>query len=457
METHQEVREKLTLDFLEDKKCFCYDGIKKYLTNTYRDFMSVFLVFLFLSIKWNQTFLDFLYSFHFDQELNPKLYKFLSDYFKEIQDVVKYFSREDSFQNIELLWDLHWVHNTKVFLTDTNWTAKIAVWNNYASDNLIIGLFESLTNQKTKFSPMYYEKESYIYRDFLSYSNDFASWKDIAKFYQIFWEKTAFLLALRTTDLHYENFLISNNNPYFFDFECIFAPFINDFPYSITLSWIVDDQLSEEKFWPLFWWRDLRESYLTPLIKDYGKNPIVKRTIPSKYKKLHIPKSWESTINPYLFKSEFFQGFSFMENEILKNQNKFFEIINHQNIYNRILFRPTRVYSALIKETIMKFSLLQEFEVDDFLYKKLRILPVFTPINDKENLIQEEIKQLKIWIIPYFYSEIHDKWIFNNKNEYICSLMSSCYNEFVNHFHNLKSFYLETKNTINFFYTKIWK
>ena len=450
MKSPQKVWEKLAFDFLDNKEIFRYPGIKKYLTGLYRDTMAVFLVSIFVSKKRKQIFLKFLNTFVFKPEVNPEIYHFLWEHFNEIQKIVKYCaSREDVLKDIQILGDIHGIHNTKLLLVGNDDNKKVFIGNHHTSDNQIINLFKFLTESKEYFSPKYHTQKEGMFRSFLSYTNNFHSWKEIANFYKKFWGKSAFLLALRAIDLHYENILISDNYPYFFDFECLFSPFINDYPYSIFISWIIDDQTTWESFWPLFWWRDIRKSYLTPYIINYGKYPSIQRTVPSKYKKIHIPQSENITLNPYIFKEEFLNGFLSMKKKILKNKNEIFTTIHKHKMYNRILFRPTRVYFALIKEMIMKFSLSEKFDNNQFLQEKLNILPLFTPITNKEALIQEEIQQLKKGIIPYFYSEIHQKEVFNSENTYICTLTSSCEQEFLDHLSNLETFYLKTEEEIN--------
>lgn len=88
-------------------------------------------------------------------------------------------------------------------------------------------------------------------REYIEYKNNFLSWKELAAFYYNFGLQTALFLALRITDLHYENVLISNNYPVFFDLECSFAPDITEVEYSLYLSGIVDSPLLTESFWPL--------------------------------------------------------------------------------------------------------------------------------------------------------------------------------------------------------------
>lgn len=442
-------------DLLSSPSILRYGGIRKYLISFYKDTMLVFFVSLFYQNKEKyQTFICFVENFSFDEYPNPFLSQLLLKHFSIIEELVSFFdSNIKNLVDLQIMWDVHWVFSTKVLLVFSDGKKKIATGNSYSSDNDILKLFDDFSEDGCVLSSNYVAEGGVFMRDFLDYSNNFSINEEVESFYLALWLKSSFLLSLRAIDLHYENLLISANYPYFFDFECVFSPVINSETYSIVLSGILDDFLYWEKFGVIFWGRWDRKSLLTPILSDYWEDPTIKRTVPSKYKKLHIPESKNMSINPVDFKDFFLQGFNIMKEKILQDKSRLLNFVkNKPFLYNRIIFRPTRVYFALIKDAVMKFSIGKGDEVEGFLYEKLMLLPVFTQVEDVSILIKEEVKSLMCGLIPSFYSNVFDVGVWKDSWEIFVRLSTSCWSVFEEHVKGLEVFFDNAVRDIDMIY-----
>lgn len=422
------------------KRIFLYKWIQKYLLKVYKETMIVFLLSLFYKKKKpGQLFFDFLTDFIFNREDNPLLYDYIKDLMLDILKIQDLYASLPDLKNIEIVWDFHGYKNTKVLLIFEWWNKCISIYN-YPTDLCICWLMTDCLDW-IKDKLVYTRYNNFWLRDYIAYRNNFHSWHALSLFYRKFWQQAAFLLALRTTDLHYENVLISEDSPVFFDLECVFAPRINDVDYSLYLSGILDDPILTDSFWPLLWGRWIRKSVLTPILSDYWENPTIQRTSLSKNLPFHIPQSQNKKINPYLFYQEFYLGFSFWQKKVLKKKGKRIKSLKDKSLLNRILFRPTKAYFALLKDMNIRIALYDNVDIDSFLFEKLKSLPLFTNVRDINQLINSEIIQLKKGMVPIFYSEVHSGEVIDGDGQKITKLKTSCREEFINHINNLNDFY----------------
>lgn len=397
----------------------------------------------------------FLKSLKFYREINPLLYDYIYSHISFIESLVDFFSKKRTdIVDIEIIGDIHWIQTTKLLLLFSNGEKKVVIWNRCANDFLLAWL-EKFVGLKNISFFRYTSRQDLVYREYLPYYNDFQSWVAIENFYFNFWAKVAFCLALRVIDLHYENIFISNNDPIFCDLECAFAPLIHDEEYSIYLSGILDTPSWEESFWPLFGGREQRMSLLTPILSSYWRYPKISWTVFSKFQKMHIPQSSWKNINPFLYSDSFLKGFDKVANTIIRRKKFFISFIEHLSFINRILFRPTRVYVALLSDMVMQISLYRLKDIDVFLYQKLDILPLFSPVMDKKSLILEEINYLKRWLIPSFYTDIHDVKVFSERSEYLTTLFTSCGSEFRLHCKNIEAFYQNVRKQLILAFHKV--
>lgn len=95
-------------------------------------------------------------------------------------------------------------------------------------------------------------------------------------------------------------------------------------------------------------------------------------------------------------------------------------------------------------------------DIEVFLYQKLDILPLFSPVIDKKSLILEEINYLKKWLIPSFYTNIHDVKVFSERSEYVTTLFTSCWSEFRLHCKNIEVFYQNVRKQLILAFHKVY-
>lgn len=423
------------------KNLLKYRWIQKYLINFFRDVTLPSLVLLYYKQSYKHCFLSFLKHSNILKYIHKNIIFLIKGHIKTIQDIVECINNDfKNIDDIEIIWDVHWKFHTKISITSF-WKQFVITWNNFFSDNIIINLSTKILN--TNLSWLYIKKWNFYYRDFIAYSNNITN-RNIAEcFYGDLWKKLAFLSALRSIDLHYENMLISDNNPYIFDFECILYPSIINDEYSLSIAWILNDTWWED-FTILSWWRWNRMSLLTPMLTSIWRNPKIFWTSRSKRKMLHIPESYWKKINPYIFRNSFNHSFNETIKKIIKNRKEIENTLINNKIYNRILIRPTRVYYAIIRDFILEQSVTDNsIDYKEFFYNQLIHLPIIPNIEKTDDLINSEIECLKVGVIPSFYSEIHEKLLFNSNEKIVSYLYETCFSVEKQHLDQLDNFILK--------------
>lgn len=74
----------------------------------------------------------------------------------------------------------------------------------------------------------------------------------------------------------------------------------------------------------------------------------------------------------------------------------------------------------------VRMSLIPDTNIEDFLFKKLQTLPIFTKVTNLNTLIASEINQLKRGQIPIFYSDIFSTKILDPHNKTVTHLIGTC-------------------------------
>lgn len=266
--------------------------------------------------------------------------------------------------------------------------------------------------------------------------------------YHAWGAKTAFVLALRAIDLHYENFLIADKKPYFFDFECIVTPLLDGYDYNISIAGLIDDPSLSKKNSTLFGGRDEQLDKMTPHITSYGTDPKINWKTKVPPTTIHIPyvKGEEANIRDY--QTDFLAGYDAMTKILLTNPLNISEYLASHQPYTRILLRPTKIYRTIIKDLVMQATLNPDLDTTQFLREKLQKLPILTQINDPEPLIDVEITLLRKGIIPTFYADIHHRDLYSTVMKISDSLPVSPYDILIQHWSHLEHFLLEQRATL---------
>lgn len=74
----------------------------------------------------------------------------------------------------------------------------------------------------------------------------------------------------------------------------------------------------------------------------------------------------------------------------------------------------------------VRMSLIPDTNIEDFLFKKLQTLPIFTKVTNLNTLIASEINQLKRGQIPIFYSDIFSTKILDIHHKTVTHLIGTC-------------------------------
>lgn len=294
--------------------------------------------------------------------------------------------------------------------------------------------------------------ENYGWQEFINYS-ECKNYKQIDNYYYRAGCFLAIFYTLGTNDIHFENIIVNGENPYFIDLETLFA---------INNSGQLDTVLSTG-FIPNRFSGSLFDMDLSGLCGNTTKSSKIKnisvvnpKTDEMKietqsaqiYSNNNLVKLNGKNINIQDYTDYFVDGFKDTIELIIKNKNSYLECIESKLDMNqkfRQVIRFTHVYAKFLVAASHPDYLEDEtkhYELFKMLYNGCN--------NDLDrDRISNEIKNLLVWDIPYYYCYFDSTDLFSN-NELICkdffksSIKECLYDRIQRLNNNLEKFQIDT-------------
>lgn len=253
-------------------------------------------------------------------------------------------------------------------------------------------------------TPLIIRKRDYSWQEFIEYNGEITEVKFQEYFYNL-GVQTFLLYLLNANDIHYENLIISDEQPIIIDLETILQPSImihkdiqveNPIADTVIQTLLFDYSVDKENVL-LFTGGTTNRSKYYPEQLDSVKN---------------IPKNSNNEFQEiYNFKNELFEGFKDAYLCILKKDINIENLIeNLQDIEVRIILRPTYVYGKYL-EYFKQYNV--EPEVKNILKNSI------TLYKDFEIIANHEYKSLINLDVPYFLTNFKSNKLYTSDKQVV--------------------------------------
>lgn len=251
-------------------------------------------------------------------------------------------------------------------------------------------------------------------------------------FEKIYYYKLGILLGvcyiLNAQDIHYENLIACGTDPMIIDLECLYSPPITKKQYENKIFPSIFDTL-------LIPFEKKRIDYDVSAILnhanqisfmdkfevkgDFKKNVYVerKKAIITPSKNILFNNSTKIPVSPSKYMTIIIEGYVELIGVIIKNKNKIIDYIlkNSMNLKNRIIFKPTFIYSKINSESYHPILL---SDINKY-YKYMSDLNNKNDEISHKIIYESEILDLMNGDIPYFSSVTSDVFVKNSQKEKI--------------------------------------
>ncbi|MDF9468704.1 type 2 lanthipeptide synthetase LanM [Bacillus sp. FSL K6-0273] len=259
--------------------------------------------------------------------------------------------------------------------------------------------------------------------------------EDIEKYYYNIGVISAIMYAFKSTDMHYENVIVSNRVPFFVDLETLVGVkrFKEDNPVLAFLDYTTDSVLDTMIYPTYMRESDLNISALTggaavyndfhytqKVIVDYNSDSVRYEEAPIVIEdKLNRIYSKDKIVHPIDYLECIKDGFKSMSEKMWKNKkyftNAFLEVI--EGNFVRQVLRPTHVYAKFLTTSYEAYYM----QKDTYRAELFNILLSNNENDDKQKAVaEEEVGTLLNGDIPIFYAYFNDRHLYNHKGEIVC-------------------------------------
>lgn len=288
-------------------------------------------------------------------------------------------------------------------------------------------LIENIFNFVNKYSKdnflknyIYLTKDDHLYREFIDYTKEVKNKEEIKNFYLKLGKILGITYITNTTDIHMENIVVNNANPYLIDRETFFHDNSllgfnskNEIYSSGILKIPNENQSIYEEGSALFGGIGKRLSLLKPFIfNDETDSIYIKYINLAKFDSFNRIYFKNKLVNPIPYSKYLVTGFEESKNIFIKNKKEIYDLVkSHSKIYNRQIIRRTALYYGLIQQIFQPQNLLDN-KFKEKIYKKLK--DNFGGYNSKaKKLAKIECEEIFKLNIPYFYSSMESTDIYS--------------------------------------------
>ncbi|MEK4940438.1 hypothetical protein BW425_26740 [Bacillus pseudomycoides] len=259
--------------------------------------------------------------------------------------------------------------------------------------------------------------------------------EDIEKYYYNIGIISAIMYGFKSTDMHYENVIVSNRIPYFVDLETLVHVNrnIEKDPANVFFEYISDSVLDTMIYPTYMKESDLNISALTggesvsndfyykdKVIVDYNSDSVRYEEAPIVLEeKMNRIYSNDEIVHPINYLECIKDGFKSMSEEIWRNKkyftNVFLEVI--EGAFVRQVLRPTHIYAKFLSTSYEAYYMQKHTNRAEL----FDILVSGNESDDKKKAIaDEEVDNLLNGDIPIFYAYFNDRNLYNYKKEMVC-------------------------------------
>lgn len=297
--------------------------------------------------------------------------------------------------------------------------------------------------------PKSISKEDYCWVSQLEYKNEFNKEEEVSDFFYNQGKLLFIFHLLGSTDIIPDNLIISNNNPGYFDLECLISKpklLLKEslkymFEESVMKIGMLPDWMINNTFE-----RDILSSTFFALNSQVIKSKVWKKNLKnfeyinsievfSKEEDKHLPKLNNSLIE--LNESSIdkvIEGFTYLYDLTItkREQIKIFFSANSDFLNNkfRVILHPTSIYSLLYREINIPEYLQNKADIDSVIENLVEVSKTDNYLIDKNTLVQSIKDQIFQLDIPYYWFDAkgilydgHNKIISNdwkfNSTEFI--------------------------------------
>lgn len=341
----------------------------------------------------------------------------LNDFQEDKNEIQNFFNiKANSILNIEL--DCGDKHNdksvAKVLIDNTELYYKP---KNLNTDHLyrdVLKLLEKYSNFDFK-TPSTLSRRTHSWQESIQISQELSLY-EAKKYY----ERAGYMLAacevLHSTDIHFENIIVSGEYPVIIDTETIASPtnhdhLVNDNFKSIDQSVVATAMLpSRDKLYDV----NVSGLFYRPSSSNTLTTNIIIEDAESDYRETKVPVQTSITPNVVLIEGEplnyrlvidkLIKGFKDGLSIIKNHKNELLDIVekyHNKAIRIRIILRGTQVYYTFLRELQKPDALKNRNNYEKILNI---LLSSFTPSSFGYLRVEEEIKDLRNQNIPYFYT-----------------------------------------------------
>lgn len=330
----------------------------------------------------------------------PFLMSVFSDFRNELSQLVLNIDGD----LIRIVGDVHPDRSTKIRVDN-----KIVYREKFTSYNLED--FLSKDDIYRNYFPKKSSNGKLIFRDYIEPSYNTTSIDEIRKYYYNFGFIIPLILYLRAIDLFAENMLVDLPFPKFFDFECLFMPGNDrEDEYSIEYTGLINNNTNRD-ISALTGGLEPQVSLLKSILTGSNNRPVIKWRTISKRKLMNIPFIDNVLVNPFDFVESLENGYKQGLTYLRVKEQEIFDFINQNQIFTRVLLRPTRNYRSILLKYYypqtyrqypnLQLYLMEQLEKQDFIFKSIA-----RERKSKENIIEYEVGCLSKNVIPIFYMDI---------------------------------------------------
>lgn len=266
------------------------------------------------------------------------------------------------------------------------------------------------------------DKKNYGWQEFVEEKAPINE-EDKEKYYTNLGRLTALSYCLTLTDIHYDNILVCNTSPIFYDIETLISAENTVINKPNMVNNVLNTSILPVNYSEVFEGVDISGMFGNHSYKDQYFQ--VKKIVDPFTSDICIIESEEkltkkseynsaiSKMDPMRFTNDFISGFKDCGCRIVKNKLKFIEWIEEnisENNVNRIILRDTQLYAEFIEAS----------HNAEYLVSKKKESELFDILKKNKNkkismeLTNSEIIQMKNCDVPYFYHSVTMVDLMNN-------------------------------------------
>lgn len=441
--------------FLNDKQIICYSGIEDYLYKKLFDISVRTLVTEMYELKNNDElqgedtferynyyeskFLDENFFSHFIEKypvLDENIKKIIVNAEKYINEIINEFEKDKAILQEKFDKDINTIEKIEIGEGDTHNNGKsVAIITTNSSkivykphalvgDELlesIVKWIEEKDNAYKLKTLRYYSADDYGWQEYIEYSG-LMSKKEAKEYYKKCGIFLGIFYILGTTDIHFENVIVNNGNPYFIDLETITsAPKALEFSSVLETAYIPRIMANDMNVYDF----DISGLCATGNVKSKIRTIDVVDKFTDRMRVENVEITVEAQNNTIQidgeaakiedFCQDVIDGFCLIWDIISQNKKEYNELVNQilskARYCGRVVLRSTQIYQKFLV-ALTHPDYLRSYEARAMILRKLIIGENTTEINR----MRDEIRQLENLDVPYYYINFQEKDIFSGDN-----------------------------------------